>query len=586
MKNQYTKIAIINHNKCKPKKCNHECRKGCPVQLQGNICIEIENIAKIYESQCIGCGRCVKRCPFNAIQIVRLPTEMKKDIIFSFGESKFRLYRTPIPKQGHIVGFIGQNGIGKSTILNILSGSKKPNMIQSIKGSEFKRYLDSMSKMKIVVKPQNVDKMIKQLRRKNSKINVAKFVKKFNKKSNKFHQKILKDLNILPIFKNKIVDLSGGEFQKLINAVTLMQTADVYIFDEPTNYLDIEYRLKLAQLIIKLKRSNSYIFIVEHDLSFLDYVSDYIHILYGQPSAYGTIATLSTTARAINNFFDGYISSDNIRFRSQSYNINKHLDIKIEREIDNELLNYDSTIVKYENFSLHVNSGSIPSSSIMVIMGKNGTGKTTFLKYLVKTLKLSISYKPQYIDIEKIKNLKVQDVMYKNIATVLSSKTFIDDIIEPFKIKDLYNKYVKNLSGGELQRVMITLTLGKEADIYLFDEPSASLDIEQRVMLTKILKKFITNSRKVAFIVEHDILMALSFCIDRDSKIIVFDQQIENSTRKSTASEPYQFNEGINRFLKILNITFRRDRKSGRPRINKLNSTKDREQKMNNKFFE
>ena len=84
-----TRIAIVNHDKCKPNKCGKECMKKCPINQKGKECIDIEDIgigikkkiAKIAEQMCIGCGMCVKACPFNAIQIVKLPTGVKKDII-------------------------------------------------------------------------------------------------------------------------------------------------------------------------------------------------------------------------------------------------------------------------------------------------------------------------------------------------------------------------------------------------------------------------------------------------------------------------------------------------------------------------
>src|SRR3989337_1974780 len=121
------KLAIIDHDKCKPKKCNHECKRQCPVERSGKNCIVIEQIAIIYEDMCIGCGMCVKVCPFNAIQLVNLPTELEDKLVFTYNENSFRLYKMPIPKVGKIYGFIGQNGVGKSTLLNILEGKLKPN---------------------------------------------------------------------------------------------------------------------------------------------------------------------------------------------------------------------------------------------------------------------------------------------------------------------------------------------------------------------------------------------------------------------------------------------------------------------------
>lgn len=63
------------------------------------------------------------------------------------------------------------------------------------------------------------------------------------------------------------------------------------------------------------------------------------------------------------------------------------------------------------------------------------------------------------------------------------------DVTKPLKIDDIIDQEVQNLSGGELQRVALTLCLGKPADVYLIDEPSAYLDSEQRLMAAKVIKR-------------------------------------------------------------------------------------------------
>ena len=78
----------------------------------------------------------------------------------------------------------------------------------------------------------------------------------------------------------------------------------------------------------------------------------------------------------------------------------------------------------------------------------------------------------------------------------------------------IMNSDVKELSGGELQRVALALCLGKKADVYLIDEPSAYLDCEQRIVTAKSIKRFIMNCNKTAFIVEHDFIMA-TYLADR-----------------------------------------------------------------------
>lgn len=128
---------------------------------------------------------------------------------------------------------------------------------------------------------------------------------------------------------------------------------------------------------------------------------------------------------------------------------------------------------------------------------------------------------------------------------------------------------VQNLSGGELQRVAITLALGQPADIYLIDEPSAYLDSEQRIVAARVIKRFILHAKKTAFVVEHDFIMA-TYLADR---VVVFEGM---PSVKTVANTPSSLLSGMNKFLQMLDISFRRDSENYRPRINKMNSVKVR----------
>src|SRR5439155_24255537 len=101
----------------------------------------------------------------------------------------------------------------------------------------------------------------------------------------------------------------------------------------------------------------------------------------------------------------------------------------------------------------------------------------------------------------------------------------------------LFDKKVKKLSGGEKQRLNITLCLGKQADVYLLDEPSSSLDIEYRFIATKVIKRFLIHNKKLGFIVEHDILMLVSLAKEENSKIIIIG---ETSDINNTHTRNYE----------------------------------------------
>jgi ATP-binding cassette subfamily E protein 1 len=128
------RIAVLNKDFCKPDKCSpfgqKPCIKYCPRVRTGDKTIVLspdEKYVIITESLCSGEGICVKKCPFNAISIVNLPDPLENQMTFRYGKDQFSLFRMAIPKKGKVLGIIGQNGIGKSTLLKLLSNELKIN---------------------------------------------------------------------------------------------------------------------------------------------------------------------------------------------------------------------------------------------------------------------------------------------------------------------------------------------------------------------------------------------------------------------------------------------------------------------------
>lgn len=603
MKN--TRLAIVNPDRCRPKQCRQECKKICPVVMMGKLCIEVtpeSKLSQISEFLCSGCGQCEKRCPFNAITIVNLPTNLdtNKDTIHRYGQNGYKLHRLPIPRPGQVLGIVGANGTGKSTAIKILSGSIKPNfgifntnladkdIINRFKGSELHNYLTELYNNKIVVsyKPQYVDQIPEKI-----KGNVWEILSKNDERN------ILDSLNKILEFDNikdrNIQDLSGGELQRVCVALTCMKKAQVYIFDEPSSYLDISQRLKVGEVISGLTKHRSYVIVVEHDLSLLDYMSDFVCLLYGKPSAYGVVTMPFNVREGINILLDGYIPTENMKFRKDPLNFKMTVDDKIceSKPLDILYPDMSKTFIGQSSFKLKIQKGYLRESEITVLLGKNGTGKTTFIKLLAgidtpddindETHSFSqngyqISYKPQKIN-PKYQGT-VKELFYSKIKDSFNDPQFINDVIKPLDIDDLLDNKVQTLSGGELQRVAIILALGKKSHIYLIDEPSAYLDSEQRLNVCKVIKRFIMNSKNIALIVEHDFMMA-TYLAD---KVIVYQG---TPGFECVAKSPSPLVEGMNVFLKDLDVTFRRDPVSYRPRINKLNSVKDREQKISGNYF-
>mmetsp|Transcript_98015 Transcript_98015/g.280419 ORF Transcript_98015/g.280419 Transcript_98015/m.280419 type:complete len:238 (-) Transcript_98015:166-879(-) len=211
------------------------------------------------------------------------------------------------------------------------------------------------------------------------------------------------------------------------------------------------------------------------------------------------------------------------------------------------------------------------------VMNTRRLKQITMLMVCVSTLSLSSTYRtsPRRLAL----NSRVLSVsFYISAFDAYVHPQFVSDVMRPMKIDPVLDQEVQNLSGGELQRVAMALALGKPADVYLIDEPSAYLDSEQRITSAKVIKRFIMHAKKTAFIVEHDFIMA-TYLADR---VVVYTGQ---PGIEATATAPQGLLTGMNQFLAQLRITFRRDPTNYRPRINKADSVKDREQKANGNFF-
>ncbi len=327
-KSACTRIAIVNNDRCKPQRCRQECKKSCPVVRMGKLCIEVmpdDKIANISEQLCIGCSICVKKCPFDAISIINLPNNLEHETTHRYSANSFKLHRLPVPRLGDVLGLVGGNGIGKSTALKILAGKQKPNLgcydnppdwadiLAYFRGSELQNYFAKMleDNLRAVIKPQYVDQIQKAV-----KGSVQSMLDKRDELKNQ--EEVCESLELLRIRGRQVEDLSGGELQRFAIAMVCIQKADIYMFDEPSSYLDVKQRLKAALAIRNLISMDRYIIVVEHDLAVLDYLSDFICCLYGVPGAYGVVTCPSSVRHGINIFLDGFIPSENMRFRDQS----------------------------------------------------------------------------------------------------------------------------------------------------------------------------------------------------------------------------------------------------------------------------
>jgi len=583
-----TRIAVIQKEKCNPVGCGgYLCIRVCPVNKMGEECIiqGDDNKPRINEELCTGCGICPNRCPFDAISIINLPEELDKPPIHQYGENGFHLYSLPTPIFGKVVGIVGVNGIGKSTAIKILAGVLEPNLgkldsnktdykelINYFKGTEAQIFFEKVkdNKIKISYKPQNVDLIPKKVKGK-----VKDLLKKVDER--KKLKDIARELQIENILDNDIGKISGGELQRVAIAATVLKKANLYIFDEPSSYLDIKQRLRIAKFIKDLADERTSVMVIEHDLIVMDYMADLIHIMYGKEGCYGIVSQLKAAKAGINSYLEGYIREDNIRFRD--HRIKFEVKALAKKGKEHLLTYWLSMEKKLGKFKLEATEGDINRHEIVGIIGENGIGKTSFVKLLAGVdkpdigkieSKVVVSYKPQKLEADS-------DEMVVNVLQD-AIKKYSNDIINPLNIKDLFMKKLNELSGGELQKVSIALALSKKCDLCLLDEPSAYIDVEQRLVVSKVIKNVAEHKGMSVMVVDHDLLF-IDYLSDR---LIVFEgEPAINGIEKG----PFSMEEGMNSLLKDVEISLRRDEDSGRPRINKPGSVKDRVQKSKGKYY-
>jgi ATP-binding cassette, sub-family E, member 1 len=587
------RVAVLDRDLCDSKKCgNWPCITYCPPVRNNIEAIKMgdDGFPIISETLCISCGICVRKCPFEAITIINLPSELRDSVAHHYGVNKFKLFRLPYPERGKVVGLLGKNGIGKSTSIKILAGQLVPNFgeldkkvtwadaAKFFRGSLIQEHLSSLSRgeVKVSYKPQNIADIPRVVKGK-----VGEILRKIG--TGEQVERVMEALELVELADRDVSALSGGELQRLAIAACLLKDANTYILDEPSSFLDIRQRLRMVDAVRGKFKEDIKVIVADHDLAVLDYLSDTIFLFYGEPSVYGVVAGPYGVREGINIFIEGYIPEENLRFRDEKIDFQVRPPPR-EENPSGEVLRWPEMTKSFESFRLRVSAGWVGRGEVLGIVGPNGIGKTTFASIIAGRLQTdegysfdpkAVSYKPQYPIAE---DLTVEDVLKRAAGESYGSPYHYTTIIKPFGLEKLLERNMTELSGGELQKTLVAEALSRKAEIYVLDEPSAFLDVEERYHMARLLKRIALDMRAYVFLVEHDFTV-LDFA---STSIMVFEGR---PGIEGFAHPPTDLRTGFNMFLRAMDITFRRDPSTKRPRINKRGSQLDRAQKKAGEYY-
>jgi ATP-binding cassette subfamily E protein 1 len=585
------RIAILLNDRCHPKECQWECQAYCPPVRMGQECIVEGPNGKpiISETLCIGCGICVHKCPFDAIKILNTPQAEESDIVHRYGYNGFRLYRLPIPLPTGITGLLGANGIGKSTALRILGGVEVPNLgqydrtptweavLEHYRGTALHAHFERVARgeLRAVVKPQYVDRLAESGDR----------VRDYVGGAGGAAETAMTELGIAHRADRPMTELSGGELQLAALARVVATDADLYLIDEPSSYLDIVHRLSVARVLRRLGEKKSVI-VVEHDLALLDYLADQAHLLYGESAAFGVVSHPIPMRSAINTYLTGYLKDENVRFRTEAVRFVAHPPKPTARL--NALVEFPELEKQFPEFHLSVGAGRIARGETVGIVGPNATGKTTFVRMLAGVeaptrgtppTGVTVSYKPQYLKATQAASLRDRAGALASEPT-FDYRTFERDLVPGLHLEEILDVSLPDLSGGELQRSAVALALARTATLYLLDEPSAYLDSDERMAMARLIRRQVERQAVSALVVDHDVYF-LDLASDA---LMVFAPEGTGGTA-GRGDGPFPMREGMNRLLRTVDVTFRRDAETLRPRINREGSVLDREQRAKGEYY-
>lgn len=551
-----TRLAIVDGKLCNPLQCQLECVKNCPINKMRKECASVSEddaegtrTARIDEDLCTGCGICVKKCPFHAIDVINLVAPVEDKLVYSYGDNAFKLYGLALPRKG-IIAVIGENGCGKSTNVKLLASELKPQELPTVEIKDYYKSEKSLS-----VKPQ-------ELNARGLETRVSEALEGNDEAGRLADLKRVFDLD--KVWDRKLCELSGGELQKAVLTSALCKEDDVYVLDEPFAFLDYVYRIRLVDYL-KREFSEKSVLVVDHDISLLSYLCEQAYLLYGRSGAYGIASQSYATDRGINMFLDGFIAPENVRFRKEAVKYKSYQ----KEEAHETAFVIPPASLKRGPFTLEAKEEiRLKKGEVVGVAGPNGIGKSTYCNDIHESHS-NTSMKPQIL--ERGTDLTAAYLEKKN--------PFDESYMRQMNLQRLEYYPVASLSGGELQKLQVFRCLTPmDKDLFILDEPTNMMDINGRIVLSKLLREKASTGCAV-LVVDHD----LEFLLNTVDRLIVMDGE---PAKHGFVKGVFDKGRGVRLLLEKFDLSYRRDKETQRLKLNKRGSVKDRELKGSGDFVE
>lgn len=419
------------------------------------------------------------------------PLNVPKEPPIHVNENGFQLYSLPeIPEAG-AHGIAGSDSLGKTTSLLLLAGKIDPSKgwyaaVTRYGGTRLGEHLKRLEadNTRVSLKPQDIARLrhMPDLHK--------------NIEDLEIRGEIASDLGITDVPKiGELEKLDAAELQLVAIAAALSSRADIYLLDEPTNFLDIRQKMRVAALIRKVAATKP-IIIADHDIAFLDFTCDTIQILYGEAEKWSALTETYPAARALGYIVGGYIPEKKFTLASPTRPAKRMPAGEI-------LMKINGMRIKRPGFELRMPAGEIRKGGHIAVIGEKGLGRSSLLGAIAGEIKPAsgeikgtpaISLKPQHLSVRNVKNLM------KGVPT---------ELIKSIGLERLMGRGPYTPSEGERQKLAVMMCLAKEADLYIFDEPSQGLDILSRLAAARLIAE-----KPAALVTDHDIFFLASITED------------------------------------------------------------------------